>query len=75
VKWFLENTLIDDSFEHHQANLTINRLVFPNIGRQHLNSRLICQASNTNLEPPTMKPVVLDINCKLFSHSTPVFSF
>lgn len=64
VKWFLENTLIDDSFEHPSVNLTTNRLTFPNIGRQHLNLRLICQASNTNLEPPTVKPVVLDINCE-----------
>ncbi|XP_059469957.1 neuroglian isoform X3 [Neocloeon triangulifer] len=64
LKWFLENTLIDDSYEYKPGDVTVNRLVFPNIGRQHLNSRLICLASNTNLNEPAMKAVVLDINLK-----------
>ncbi|KAF4521863.1 hypothetical protein B566_EDAN003739 [Ephemera danica] len=64
LKWFLENTLIDDSFEYRSGDLTINRLSFPSVGRQHLNSRLICQASNTNLTIPAAKVVILDINLK-----------
>ncbi|XP_065338847.1 contactin-2-like isoform X4 [Cloeon dipterum] len=64
LKWFLENTLIDDSYEHRPGDLTVNHMVFPNIGRQHLNSRLICVASNTHLNEPAMKAVVLDINLK-----------
>ncbi|XP_047114831.1 neural cell adhesion molecule 2 isoform X1 [Schistocerca piceifrons] len=68
VTWFLENTVIDDSFEQRPADgLTVNHLTFPNIGRQHLHSRLICQASNTNMAPPVTKLVVLDINLKPIS--------
>lgn len=65
VTWFLENTVIDDSFEV-KKNMVINHLTFPNVGRQHLNARLICQATNTVLAPPASKVVVLDINCKYY---------
>lgn len=64
VTWYLENTVIDDSYEHRPSNLTVNHLSFPNVGRQHLNARLICQATNTNLTPPSSKAVILDINLK-----------
>ncbi|CAH2094222.1 unnamed protein product [Euphydryas editha] len=62
--WYLENTLIDDSFELREDGVTVNNLTFPSIGRQHLNSRLICQASNTNLAPPQTKLLILDINLR-----------
>lgn len=64
VIWYLENTVIDDSYEQRSDGLTVNSLSFPNVGRQHLNARLICQASNTNLTPPTSKVLILDVNCK-----------
>uniref|UniRef100_A0A1B6C6V9 Uncharacterized protein n=1 Tax=Clastoptera arizonana TaxID=38151 RepID=A0A1B6C6V9_9HEMI len=64
VTWFLENAMIDDSYEHRSENLTVNHLTFSNVARHHLNSRLICQASNTNLTPPIAKVVILDINLK-----------
>lgn len=57
--------MIDDSDEHRPEGLTINHLSYPNIGRQHLNARLVCVASNTNLTPPNNKAVILDVNCKL----------
>ncbi|XP_032521471.1 nephrin-like [Danaus plexippus] len=62
--WYLENTIIDESFEQKSDGKTINTLTFPSIGRQHLNSRLICQASNTNLTPPQSKLLILDINLR-----------
>ncbi|XP_018322838.1 titin isoform X2 [Agrilus planipennis] len=64
VVWFLENTLIDDSYEVRDDGIVVNHLHFPNIGRQHLKARLICQASNTILTPPSSKVVILDINLK-----------
>ncbi|XP_045776317.1 nephrin-like [Maniola jurtina] len=62
--WYLENTIIDDSFEQKPDGVTVNILTFPSIGRQHLNARLICQASNTNLAPPQTKLLILDINLR-----------
>ncbi|KOB78250.1 Uncharacterized protein OBRU01_02793, partial [Operophtera brumata] len=64
VTWYLENVVIDDSFEQRTNGVTVNTLTFPNVGRQHLNARLVCQASNTNLAPPETKVLILDINLK-----------
>ncbi|XP_049877569.1 nephrin-like [Pectinophora gossypiella] len=64
VTWYLENTVIDDSFEQRSDGVTVNTLTFPNVGRQHLNARLVCQASNTNLAPPLTKLLILDINLR-----------
>ncbi|TDG44787.1 hypothetical protein AWZ03_008761 [Drosophila navojoa] len=64
VTWYLDNTVIDESFDQRPDGKTINHLSYPNIGRQHLNSRLVCVASNTNLTPPNNKVVILDINLK-----------
>ncbi|KAJ0173851.1 hypothetical protein K1T71_011000 [Dendrolimus kikuchii] len=64
VTWYLENVVIDDSFDQRTDGVTVNTLTFPNVGRQHLNARLVCQASNTNLAPPETKVLILDINLK-----------
>ncbi|XP_052756546.1 hemicentin-1-like [Galleria mellonella] len=64
VTWYLENTVIDDSYEQRPDGVTVNMLTFPSIGRQHLNARLVCQASNTNLAPPETKLLILDINLR-----------
>ncbi|XP_068153832.1 protein turtle homolog B isoform X1 [Drosophila tropicalis] len=64
VTWYLDNTVIDESFEQRPDGKTINHLSYPNIGRQHLNARLVCVASNTNLTPPNNRVVILDVNLK-----------
>ncbi|XP_002031322.2 hemicentin-1 isoform X1 [Drosophila sechellia] len=64
VTWYLDNTAIDESFEQRPDGKTINHLSYPNVGRQHLNSRLMCVASNTNLTPPNNRVVILDVNLK-----------
>ncbi|XP_034238672.1 nephrin-like isoform X2 [Thrips palmi] len=64
VVWFMENMVLDESVETREDGVTINRLTLPNVGRTHLHSRLICQASNTNLAMPLAKAVVLDVNLK-----------
>ncbi|XP_063921437.1 contactin-1 [Zophobas morio] len=64
VTWYLENTVIDDSYEIRSDGIAVNHLTFPSVGRQHLHARLICQASNNNLVPPETRVAVLDINLK-----------
>ncbi|XP_068619404.1 nephrin-like [Battus philenor] len=64
LTWYLENTVIDDSFMQRSDGVTVNALTFPSIGRQHLNARLVCQASNTNLAPPQTKLLILEINLR-----------
>ncbi|XP_066142389.1 neural cell adhesion molecule 2-like isoform X1 [Euwallacea fornicatus] len=64
VIWFLDNTVIDDSYDNRSNGIVVNHLSFPNVGRQHLHARLLCQASNNNIVPPETKAVILDINLK-----------
>lgn len=56
--------MIDESYENRPDGITVNHLSYPNIGRQHVNARFVCMASNTNLTPPTNKVVILDVNRK-----------
>lgn len=68
VTWYLDNMVIDESYETRPDGTTVNHLSYPNIGRQHLDARLMCVASNTNLTPPNNKVVVLDVNRKCFTY-------
>lgn len=65
--WFLDNTVYDETFEYVGDNLTVNKMRLPSVGRQHLEKQLVCQASNTVLQDPHLKSVILDINCKSLS--------
>ncbi|XP_045528218.1 nephrin-like [Pieris brassicae] len=65
--WYLENTIIDETFEEEDNGVTSNALTFPRLGREHLNARLSCQASNTNLSPPPSKLIILNINLRPLS--------
>lgn len=62
VTWYLDNTVVDESFEQRPDGVTVNRMTLPNVGRQHQNARLVCRASNTNLSPPNTKVLILDVN-------------
>jgi neural cell adhesion molecule len=65
LTWFLENTVIDESYERKgETGQTLNHLSYPRVGRQHLKARLVCQASNTNLVPPQTALLILDVNRK-----------
>ncbi|XP_043581853.1 hemicentin-2-like isoform X1 [Bombus pyrosoma] len=65
LTWYLDNTVIDESYHYNaDSGLTVNRLSYPKVGRQHLKARLICEASNTNLVSPQTRLVVLDVNLK-----------
>ncbi|KAE8737410.1 hypothetical protein FOCC_FOCC017127, partial [Frankliniella occidentalis] len=64
----MENTLIDDSYEHREGGVTINHLTFPGpVARHHLNHRLVCKANNTAKAPAQSKAVVLDINREYYA--------
>ncbi|XP_012285308.1 hemicentin-2 [Orussus abietinus] len=63
--WYLENTVIDESYHYKiDTGMTVNHLSYPNIGRQHLKARLVCQASNTNMVPPQTRLLILDVNLR-----------
>ncbi|XP_033322506.1 protein turtle homolog A isoform X1 [Megalopta genalis] len=64
LTWYLENNVIDESYDNLQSGLTVNRLSYPKVGRQHLKDRLICKASNTNLVTPQTRLVILNMNLK-----------
>ncbi|XP_063706128.1 uncharacterized protein LOC134835187 [Culicoides brevitarsis] len=65
VTWYLDNVVIDESYEvRADDGVVVNHLNYPNVGRQHVNARLVCVASNTNLTPPNNKVVILDVNLK-----------
>ncbi|KAJ6600714.1 Synaptogenesis protein syg-2, partial [Pseudolycoriella hygida] len=64
LTWYLDNTVIDESYENRHDGITVNHLLYPNIGRQHVNARFVCMASNTNLTPPNNKVLILDVNLK-----------
>lgn len=65
LTWYLENTVIDEYYEYNtQSGRTVNHLSYPEVGRQHLKARLICEASNTNLVSPLTRVVILDVNRK-----------
>lgn len=56
--------LLTSSYEQRADGVTVNHLSYPNIGRQHVNARFVCMASNTNLMPPNNKVLILDVNRK-----------
>ncbi|XP_063984643.1 hemicentin-2-like isoform X1 [Diachasmimorpha longicaudata] len=65
LTWYYENNVYDLSYEYNSTtDMTTNLLYYPNIGRQHIKTRLVCQANNTNIVPPLTKLVILDVNMK-----------
>jgi len=65
VTWYLDNTVVDESYRYDsETGKTVNHLTYPKIGRQHLKSRLICQAGNTNLVQPQTRLLILDVKRK-----------
>lgn len=71
VVWYLENEIIDETYEQRQGveELTVNHLVLPNVQRDYQNMRVLCQASNILSEPPATKVVILDLNREFLERS------
>ncbi|XP_012275792.1 hemicentin-1 [Orussus abietinus] len=72
VEWYLENQLIDSSYEAKESPspagkdglVTINHLTMGGLTRTHHNSRLSCKARNTHLAPPPTTAIIIVINMR-----------
>lgn len=58
--------MIDGDYTERNDGILVNKMVFPQLSRQHSRAEFICQASNTNQALPPSAKVVLDLNCKLY---------
>ncbi|KAG5675617.1 hypothetical protein PVAND_005506 [Polypedilum vanderplanki] len=65
VRWLINGLPVDDQYEHNSGDVIENRLLWPQIQRNDLNSIFTCQASNTKLVEPKETSFVLDMHCKL----------
>ena len=69
VSWWRENALLDDDYEvsqeHVGATVVTNTLTIQRLDRSDLESRLTCQAANSNISIPVSTTVILDMSCKL----------
>ncbi|KAJ9597412.1 hypothetical protein L9F63_011733, partial [Diploptera punctata] len=61
VRWLVNGVLVDEEYEHNTGDVIENRLMWPSVGRQDLNSVFSCQAINTVLTEPREISLVLDI--------------
>lgn len=64
VRWLINGVLVDDECEQNSGDVIENRLLWPSIARNDLNSVFTCQALNTILVEPKETSFVLDMNCK-----------
>ncbi|XP_074603639.1 uncharacterized protein LOC141857110 [Brevipalpus obovatus] len=64
LTWWRDTTLIDDTFEYVDKDLTTNQLVIPSLARHHLLAKLTCQAVNNNMTVPLSTSATLDLNLK-----------
>lgn len=64
VVWLKNGEVVDEEREHDAKNGIENRLHWPTVSRQDLNSIFTCQASNTKLMDPRQASVTLDLRCE-----------
>uniref|UniRef100_A0A336MAP7 CSON014513 protein n=1 Tax=Culicoides sonorensis TaxID=179676 RepID=A0A336MAP7_CULSO len=64
VRWLINGEPIDDECEQNSGDVIENRLLWPSIARNDLNSVFTCQALNTILVEPKETSFVLDMNLK-----------
>ena len=60
VTWWRESQVMDTSFQREESRVT-NTLTIPNLNRDHLNTILTCQASNSNSSLPVSTSVKVDL--------------
>ncbi|VVC44480.1 Fibronectin type III,Immunoglobulin subtype,Immunoglobulin-like domain,Immunoglobulin-like [Cinara cedri] len=61
VVWLKNGKVVDEECEHALNDKIENKLRWPRISRQDLNSEFTCQASNTKLMDPRQASVMLDL--------------
>nr|CAD7425657.1 unnamed protein product [Timema monikensis] len=64
VRWLVNGVQVDEEYEHNAGDVIENRLMWPAVGRQDLNSVFSCQAINTLLTEPKETSLVLDLHLK-----------
>lgn len=63
-RWLVNGLIVDDQVEQNTGDVTENRLMWPAVARNDLNSIFTCQAMNTQLVEPRESTFVLDLHCK-----------
>ena len=66
VTWWLENTIVDDTYETISENRVANELVIDKITREHSGNVYTCRSVNNNVLPPPTADVKIDMYCKCF---------
>ncbi|XP_034667123.1 neural cell adhesion molecule 1 isoform X1 [Drosophila subobscura] len=64
VRWLVNGLLVDNQNEHNSGDVIENRLLWPSVQRNDLNSVFTCQALNTQLDKPKEKSFILDMHLK-----------
>uniref|UniRef100_T1JRN6 Ig-like domain-containing protein n=1 Tax=Tetranychus urticae TaxID=32264 RepID=T1JRN6_TETUR len=64
LTWWRDNSLLDDTFEYIDKEVTTNQLTILSLARHHLLSKLTCQAVNNNMTVPLATSITLELNLK-----------
>ncbi|KAH8306629.1 hypothetical protein KR044_001136, partial [Drosophila immigrans] len=64
VRWLVNGLLVDNQNEHNSGDVIENRLLWPSVQRNDLNSVFTCQALNTQLDKPKERSFILDMHLK-----------
>ncbi|XP_069952321.1 nephrin-like [Cherax quadricarinatus] len=67
VTWWMKGEMVDDSFESPRANTVINTFTLARLTRAHLQSVLLCRASNSEHTTPAQKSITIEMNLKPLS--------
>lgn len=64
LTWWRDYSMIDETFEYNDKDVTTNQLVIGSLARHHLLSIFTCQAVNNNITVPATASLTLDLNLK-----------
>ncbi|XP_073993878.1 nephrin-like isoform X2 [Rhodnius prolixus] len=64
VSWFVNDKLVDGFVDTEGSSVVTNKLKVTRLRRAHLNTSYRCEATNTNLIPPTERTVRLEMNLR-----------
>ncbi|XP_011496535.1 PREDICTED: cell surface glycoprotein MUC18 [Ceratosolen solmsi marchali] len=67
VSWYMNEKEVAGRIDETSNTIVVNRLIVPQLKREHLNTTYKCRASNTNLMSPLEKTVLLDVHLKPMS--------
>ena len=64
VLWYLDDALLDDTFQQTYDSTVKNSLTVRDLGRKHTRGRLRCVATNNNITKPAETEVKLKMLCE-----------